>query len=197
MKSEMDLPKTFLVVIALSELGGEADLETIAIKAHELFPQVFSWKTRPDLPDKDVARAHLSEAKKEKFGRLVADGDQRKGRGVKRFALTAVGAAKAQELASVVAQYGVRGSNRTVQYERIIDPLLNSSGYLAYAAGGDMSEIGRDRYLEALKLFPDASQYMISARLARAESAASAMPESKERRAVIQFLREGRDEFGL
>ncbi|HSW31797.1 MAG TPA: hypothetical protein VLH75_20105 [Longimicrobiales bacterium] len=197
MKSEIDLPKTFLVVIALGELGGEADVEAIAIKAHELFPQVFSWKTRPDLPDKDVVRAHLSEAKKKKFGQLVADADQRKGKGVKRYALTATGAAKVSQLSSVVDRYGVGGSNRTENFRRIIDPILNSQAFIEFTGGAAMSDIGRDRYLEALRMFPDAGAYLISSRLARARNAAQAMPESRDKQGVIQFLGEGRDEFGL
>jgi len=195
MSDEIDLPKTYLVVIALAGLGGDADLESIAIRAHELFPQVFSWKTRSDLPDKDVARAHLSEAKKKKFGHLVADVDLRKGRGIKRYALTAVGAAKARELAAVASKYGVRGSKTTIGYRRIVDPILNSQAYASFVSGDDMMDIGQDGYLEALKLFPDASSYVISARLARAEGAAHGMPQSQEKQRVIDFLREGRDVF--
>jgi hypothetical protein len=60
-----------------------------------------------------------------------------------------------------------------------------------------MSAIGRDRFLAAFKLFPDATQYVISGRLARAESAAASMPASKDKQRVTDFLSEGRDVFNI
>src|SRR5207249_7831201 len=59
MGATAEVPKTHLVVLALHALGGEGDLETIAVKAHEMFPGQFSWRRFP-FPDKDAVRVHLS-----------------------------------------------------------------------------------------------------------------------------------------
>lgn len=67
-------PNRELVVYALHLLGGEAatvHTEDIAIKCHELFPDSFSWTKYPDLPDKDIVRVALTDARKEKHGALV------------------------------------------------------------------------------------------------------------------------------
>ena len=72
-----------LVVFALSMMGSITDrfhTEAIAIRCHELFPTSFSWTTRPDLPDKDVVRIALTDARKEKFGALV-EGRSGQGKG--------------------------------------------------------------------------------------------------------------------
>ena len=67
-------PNRDLVVFTLSMMDSITDrfhTEAIAIRCHELFPTSFSWTTRPDLPDKDVVRVALTDARKEKFGGLV------------------------------------------------------------------------------------------------------------------------------
>src|SRR3989338_3969709 len=88
----VQFPKTYLVVLALYKVGGEADLETVTVKAHELFPGQFCWRNNPQYPDKDAVRVHLSEAKKKTYGGLVTDKDLRKehramGGRTKRFTL--------------------------------------------------------------------------------------------------------------
>ena len=72
------MPKTTsnreLVVYTLHLLGGAVNrvhTENIARKAHELFPDSFSWTKYPDLPDKETVRIALSDARKAKYGSLV------------------------------------------------------------------------------------------------------------------------------
>ncbi len=67
-------PNRELVVYALHLLNGAVErvhTEDIAIKAHELFPGSFSWTRHPDLPDKDIVRVALTDARKERYGSLV------------------------------------------------------------------------------------------------------------------------------
>ena len=71
-----------LVVFALSTMGSSADrfhTEAIAIRCHELFPTSFSWTTRPDLPDKDVVRHALMDARNDKLGRVEGRAGQGRG----------------------------------------------------------------------------------------------------------------------
>jgi hypothetical protein len=72
--TSQDRPNRDLVVFALGLLGGEFDsvhTEDIALKCHELFPDAFSWTRYPDIPDKDIVRVALTDARKEKYGSLV------------------------------------------------------------------------------------------------------------------------------
>lgn len=67
-------PNRELVIYALHLLGGAVErvhTEDIAIKAHELFPDSFSWTKHPGLPDKDIVRVALTDARKEKYGSLI------------------------------------------------------------------------------------------------------------------------------
>lgn len=72
------MPKTTsnreLVVCTLHLLGGAVDrihTEDVARKAHELFPDSFSWTKYPDLPDKETVRMALVNARKAQYGSLV------------------------------------------------------------------------------------------------------------------------------
>lgn len=76
-------PNRELVVYVLGLLGGDAKsvhTEDIALEAHKLFPDSFSWIQRPDLPDKEVVRIALIDARKPRYGALVEgrSGQQRK-----------------------------------------------------------------------------------------------------------------------
>ncbi len=69
-----ETPNRELVVYALYLLGGEAvtvHTEDIAIRCHELFPHSFSWTKHAHLPDKDIVRVALTDARKDKNGHLV------------------------------------------------------------------------------------------------------------------------------
>ena len=67
-------PNRELVVYVLGKLGGSfksIHTEDIASKAHELFPDAFSWTKYTNLPDKDIVRVALTDARKERYGALV------------------------------------------------------------------------------------------------------------------------------
>lgn len=67
-------PNRELVLYALYTMGSIAErfhTEAIAVRCHELFPTSFSWSTRSELPDKDIVRVALTDARKEKYGTLV------------------------------------------------------------------------------------------------------------------------------
>ena len=64
-----------LVVYALYVSGGGMErvhTEDLALKCWELFPDSFSWTKYPQHPDKDIVRVALTDARKEKYGALVA-----------------------------------------------------------------------------------------------------------------------------
>ena len=202
MTANAEVNKTLLVVLALYELGGEGDLEAIAVKAHEMFPELFCWRLYPAFPDKDAVRVHLSEAKKPRAGRLVTDQDLRKKTGdrmgrIKRFALTGAGIARARELKLVHGRHTVTARKRSLDYSRMIKPILDSEAFGRFLARTAMHRIGRDAFLSAFKLFPDASAFVASGRLARIEHAVEALPDPEESGQLKRFILAGRQEFNL
>lgn len=75
MEAKERIPNWETAVYALYSLGGatrSVHTEDIALKCFELAPGSFSWIKHPHLPDKEVARSSLVDARKEKNGRLVA-----------------------------------------------------------------------------------------------------------------------------
>ncbi len=202
MNDNAEVNKTLLVVLALYELGGESDLEAIAVKAHEMFPALFCWRRYPDFPDKDAVRVHLSEAKKSRAGKLVTDQDMRKTAGdrmgrIKRFALTRPGIERARGLKAVHERHNVTATKRPVDYSRLIQPIVDSDAFGQFQAGRRMQAIGRDAFLAALKLFPDASPFVASGRLARVERTIEGLPDREESRRLTRFIQEGRKQFDL
>ena len=72
--SDYRLPNREIVVYALYLVGGATErchTEDIAIKCHEIAPDSFSWTKHRHLPDKDVVRVALTDARKDKYGALV------------------------------------------------------------------------------------------------------------------------------
>ena len=196
------LPKPYLVVLALYELGGESDLEDIAVKAFTMFPGIFTWKTYPEYPDKDVVRVHLSDAKKSKFGGLVTDKDLREeGRGAggrtKRYALTVEGVEKAKELGRLLDGRSVTAEQTSLQFKRVVQPVLESSAFKRFTGGTPIRKIGREQFLHSFKLFADDSEFVINGRLARIGKLADALLNPDERAAIEKYIAEGRSAFDL
>src|SRR5438128_1542724 len=69
-------PRQFqLAAVAVYLLGGaerSIDTEDIAHKCHELAPSMFSWQKYKDQINLELVRVSLSDAKKEKNGRLLS-----------------------------------------------------------------------------------------------------------------------------
>jgi hypothetical protein len=204
MEPQVEVNKTMLVVVSLYDLGGEADLEHIAVKAHELFPQQFCWQSFPQFPDKDAVRVHLSEAKKKSVGALVIDGSDLRhrrntqGKGyTKRYALTRAGVDKARELSGLL-QRGTRlaATKKSLEYARVVAPLVKSEAFERFRGGQSVEQLGRDAYLEAFSLFPDTSPFVITGRINRASVAVRALGDT-DRAALEKFIEEGRNAFGF
>ena len=86
MERRTEVPNRELVVYVLYGLGGDTrkiHTEKVAVRCHELFPDSFSWTKYPQLPDKDIVRVALTDARKDRHGALV------EGRSGQRRGLTA------------------------------------------------------------------------------------------------------------
>lgn len=63
-----------IAVYALFSLGGaqkSVHTEDVALRCYEFAPSSFSWIKHSTLPDKEVARSSLVDARKAKYGSLV------------------------------------------------------------------------------------------------------------------------------
>jgi hypothetical protein len=198
-----EVNKTHLVVLALYLAGGESDLEEITVKAFELFPQQFCWKRYPQYPDKDVVRVHLSDAKKQKFGNLVEDRDLREEGGaergrVKRYSLTHAGLNLASHMLAEHAPASFSATRNPLEYRRLVEPILKSAAFQQFRAGTPVEQIGRETFLIAFKLFPDASRLLINGRLARVSTAIEGnVLDASDLAALQQFLEDGRHAFNF
>lgn len=75
------ISKPHVVALALGVLGAtgrSVDTEDVAIKAHELVPEFFSWRKYPNQIDLDLVRMSLRHAAEDAYGRLV-DGSVKTG----------------------------------------------------------------------------------------------------------------------
>jgi hypothetical protein len=93
-----------VVTLAVYLLGGDqhaVDTEDIAVKAHELAPNRFSWRKHPDQINLELVRVYLSDAKKPGNGALV-DGSGRVG-----WTLTASGLKWAKKWAKERPRAGI------------------------------------------------------------------------------------------
>ena len=140
-----------LVTIALYESGGvtsKVHTEDIAIKAHEMFPDSFSWTKYPDRVDKDIVRVALVEAARKLNGAMV-EGRSGRGRGHTKgksqpratdgWKLTETGIAFAKEnieamvsahreVGSEVSQAGTAACARTSQTAPAVPPIRDEEG---------------------------------------------------------------------
>src|ERR671916_3010903 len=85
-----ELSNMEVVVLAVYVLGGDqtpVDTEDAAMKANELAPGRFTWRKYPGQVSLEHVRVFLSDAKKPKYGSLLA------GDGTKGWRLTPTGAA--------------------------------------------------------------------------------------------------------
>lgn len=79
----MGLANWEIAVYALYLEGGAShpvNTEHVALKCFQLAPDSFSWIRHRDIPDKEVARSALMDARKDKYGALVS-GRAGRGRG--------------------------------------------------------------------------------------------------------------------
>jgi hypothetical protein len=198
MGNEPQVTKPHLVALVLLHLGGEADLETIAVEAHRRFPREFSWRFFPELPDKELVRTALKDARRERNGELVESNPSRESPGgVKRYALTPNGRRVAGEFRVLFPDTGPSGTARSVDVLRILTPMLRSPAFKDFQAGRSLDSIGRREFLAAFQLFQDASSIVISGRLARTSRALDLLSDTVLQDKLRRFIEEGRDVFGI
>lgn len=100
-----------VTVLAVYVLGGDqtpVDTEDAAMKANEIAPGRFTWRKYPDQVSLEHVRVFLSDAKKSKYGSLLA------GDGTKGWRLTAAG----MEWTSRNAHRAIAGSAERKRVDR-------------------------------------------------------------------------------
>lgn len=151
-QSEVYEPTNFeIAAMALMHLGGatsRVDLEDIAIEAHRLAPQKFSWKKYPNQIDISAVRYALKDAAG-KNPALVAGG-------VKAgYMLTKDGLELAEGLEPIIDGLPIETAGRKGSIEADLEEerarLRASAGFVKYMRGEE-SEIGMRDFLQFVKI---------------------------------------------
>ena len=170
-----------LVTIALYESGGVASrvhTEDIAIKAHEMFPDSFSWTKYPDRVDKDIVRVALVEAARKLNGAMV-EGRSGRGRGHTKgksqlratdgWKLTETGIAFAKENIGAIVSTHRRSAPKSHRQEqqRVLGRVRRHLLYLQFETKGTDAELPIGDMADLLRCRVDAEKPVWSKRIDR------------------------------
>jgi hypothetical protein len=177
------ITNTDIVLWALFELGGSesfVDVEEIMLKAFDLVPERFCWRTRPEIPDKLKGNAalHGADAASPKLlikngqtqRRLTIDGQKWIEDHFDRLASTLSGDAR------VEPPKGRRGS-------RILSEVTRSDLFAKWAEEGTLTE-EKWRFADLFRCSPDSSTSIWRQRLETLRSAAYASGRDD----ILRFL---------
>lgn len=135
-----ELSNIEVVVLAVYALGGDrasVDTEDAAMKANELAPGRFTWRKYPGQISLEHVRVFLSDAKKPKYGGLLA------GDGTKGWRLTATGVDWASQHAgrAVAGSAGRRRVDRDLERRRKNETarIRELPAWVRFRAGEDVS----------------------------------------------------------
>ncbi len=187
-----------LVVIALYEAGGATEkvhTEDIAIVAHRLFPDSFSWTKHPDLIDKDIVRVALVEAARPVNGEMVT-GRTGRGRGHAKhrgrapatdgWSLNESGLRWIKEHAQgIMSAVGVSGpKEHRQQNQRVLGRIRAHPLYQSYSERGIDSELPLGEMSDLLRCRVDAEQHVIRSRIEKIRKIAIDASDEK----VVTFM---------
>lgn len=130
------------MVLALSNLEGAhraVDTEDVAVEAYRISGATFAWRKYEDQINLELVRVSLSDAKKEKLGRLVS------GSGIRGWRLTEAGYKYAKALhtyspgSEINAKPRSAGSVDSRRSDRERARLLNSRAFCEWSSGEQAS----------------------------------------------------------
>jgi len=132
-----------IAVLAVADLGGASrfvDTEDVAIRCHELAASLFSWRKHPRQVNLEIVRVSLSDAKKQKNGRLLS-GSGRDGWRLTRSGLDWVssGSGSKQMATRGAVTRRTAGSIDTVRLARGISWIESSAAWKSWKAAGNVS----------------------------------------------------------
>ena len=175
-----------LITIVLYESGGvisKVHTEDIAIKAHEMFPDSFSWTKYPDRVDKDIVRVALVEAARQLNGAMV-DGRSGRGRGHTKgksqpretdgWKLTETGIAFAKENIEAIVSAHRRSDPKSHRQEqqRVLGRVRRHPLYLQFETKGTDAELPLGDMADLLRCRVDAEKPVWSKRIDRIRATA-------------------------
>lgn len=207
MTDSAQIPNRKLVVIALYEAGGvhgKVHTEDIAIKAHEMFPDSFSWTKYPDRVDKDIVRVALVEAARLVNGPMVEGRSGRgrghaKGRSLPRetdgWTLTETGIifAKGSIDAIVGARRRSAPKSHRQEQQRVLGRIRKHPLYLRFKAKGADAELPLGDMADLLRCRVDAEKPVWSKRIDRIRATA----QDASDQAIVAFANAMASRIGL
>lgn len=188
----MKLSSHQIVTFALSILdNGAAPVHTeeVALKAHEIAPDRFSWQRYRDKPDKELVRKALFHASEQKNGALVT-GRSGKTQGNKSFdgwQLTPAGIqwvhSNRTQLESLFGRSAPALNKEDAQ--RFLSKLQRHSSYETFLQTGNVTQATRYDLADLVQSAPDSSPDLIRSKLSGLERRAQMAGDIT----VVEFIK--------
>ena len=181
-----------IAVLALHGLGGASDrvhTEDIAIRCYKLAPGQFSWRKHPELPDCDIARVALSDARKDKNGALVSMTGPSEREGL--WMLTDAGVRWIRARGEAVKRaLGVRpspvdpGKNARQYARRAIGELIRHPAFTHFRESGSVADVTEGDFVDSLRCTLNTPPTTLRARMDEAKTRATNLNEPE----VVDYL---------
>ncbi len=188
-----------VVVYALEILGGASKKiasEDVAVLAHKLAPDRFSWikKEYSDLADKYVVKTALEDAAKVKTGNLVS-GNYARDESKDGWTLTPEGIRWLEEnrdrVADGLSSSDKKPSLRPVEVKRLITRIKSSAAYKTYSKQGTIEAVNPYLFADLLQASPDAPSQILLTKMNRLLGLGEMIRDDE----VLRFLKACKDEF--
>lgn len=164
-----DVTNEDLVLAMLRQLGGAAryvDIEELTLALFEVAPARFSWRTRRDLPEREVVRFALVHANQRarREGRKPFLGSRDQSR---QWRLTAAGVEESKLSAerSARALAGGQPSKQTGKSHQRVSQVRKHAAFAAFSNGSPASDFTHDQLADLLLVPPDAPVLVAQGRL--------------------------------
>lgn len=146
------LSNSRIAVLALHALGGATTRRTtqeVALRCFKMAPRRFAWKNHPNYPSDKTAFDALNDAKKARYGKLVAGG------GKDAWILTPAGIAWCGEHEQELGQASMGGPSQLTDPElRSLRQLRRHRLFEVWKTGGEPPP--QELVADAVRLLPDA-----------------------------------------
>ena len=184
-----------IAMYALYQLGGaerKVHTEKVAELCHQLARRQFSWRLREfsHIPDKEVARIALHDARKVKYGKLVVGraGVGASGKEADGWLLTAEGVRWViQNEKRIVKALGteVPGARRP-DIQRVKKRFAENPIYLKFLRANNLNDVNPYELTDMLSCPPDADMVLVRKRYERLQTEAALLQDER----VTAFMKQ-------
>lgn len=190
-----------IAVVALDNVGGSSrrmHTEDVARECHRLAPVQFSWRKYADLPDCDIARVALSDARKSKHGSLVTMTGPSEREGL--WMLTAKGVhwlhdrgqqIRAHLTGSVASDYSRKEVRQYAR--RALVGLMRHRAFVQYQADRHCGNVGEADFVDSLNCTLNSPAERLRGRIEEIRTSAAELAQH----GVLSYLEDCEQRFSM